>query len=491
MSETGLESTTHDASPQREATIETRVDAAHLVRDRRATVEAPEVESVTAELVVDLTLEQREQLRIQAAQLAAQLQSRQRDLDRRESQLNAGNAELENQRRGARLWLIERQQELAEREAELEGRAADLEASHSAIQAAEEYQAAARIEADKTAAERERALHERAAQLDLREARLEQQTEAQRIAQRDVERARAALECDSLHARQQLARHREASLELVRLGLAGLERRRQAIESRAVEVERLATQPSPQQLALAEKLASWKKELDARTDRLDADDALFQQAHAELAAAQQKLHDDRCRLDEQTKAGRLELAQLQRQGETELAERKKKLLRREQELIGRRAALEQLRDDLNRVHRETLEMRLATEELWAQMAGSLAPSVMNKSLARVRAKLAEHFQAAQENMLQTRTELETLRIELGELQEELDRKTNDLHRWAQQQQNTLQEQARQLGARELEVRRHADQQRQSEHEWVQQRRAYQQEIRRLVTALRGRQTSAA
>src|SRR5262245_36047352 len=91
---------------------DTRVDAAHVAVDEIAAVEAPiEAPAVTPQLV--------EQVRSQASQLGAHLKRQLADVDHREAELNARLADMENQLRGARLWLDQQHQELAARKADL------------------------------------------------------------------------------------------------------------------------------------------------------------------------------------------------------------------------------------------------------------------------------------------------------------------------------------------------------------------------------------
>lgn len=99
-----------------------RIDSAHV-----AGLESPAAEPAPAASYEPLALDvspaaTTEQVRLQSAQLAAQLQRQQQAIDHRESELNARVAAMENQIRAARLWLDEQQAELALREAEVERR---------------------------------------------------------------------------------------------------------------------------------------------------------------------------------------------------------------------------------------------------------------------------------------------------------------------------------------------------------------------------------
>lgn len=134
---------TRDTAPQQPAAnggappvTETRVDAAHSIGDA---ISAPLLADLTlAEMpladipLADIAVEQAisefvrvegsVQVRAQADQLGVHLRERQRQLEHRESQVNARVAAFEQEIRDARAWLARRNEELNERESRLEAR---------------------------------------------------------------------------------------------------------------------------------------------------------------------------------------------------------------------------------------------------------------------------------------------------------------------------------------------------------------------------------
>src|SRR5690606_17264099 len=92
---------------------------------------------------------------------------------------------------------------------------------------------------------------------------------------------------------------------------------------------------------------------------------------------------------------------------------KKQLDRREAELDQRDESLQQLRVELEQTQREVLEMRLATEETWAQLTGALTPANLSRSISHTRAQLSDHFQHQLQEIADRRTELDRLREELA------------------------------------------------------------------------------
>ena len=99
------------------ATAETRIDAAHVLIkaqaepvpvDQHSRQEQPLQKVSTAGANAPGSASPAQQLRVQAAQLAEYLRHRQKHLDRRESQLHAQIAHLEQEARAARMSLSER-----------------------------------------------------------------------------------------------------------------------------------------------------------------------------------------------------------------------------------------------------------------------------------------------------------------------------------------------------------------------------------------------
>ena len=90
----------------------------------------------------------------------------------------------------------------------------------------------------------------------------------------------------------------------------------------------------------------------------------------------------------------------------ELEEQRRAVARRSEQLDRSRAALEQLRGELGQLHRETLEIRLATEELWVQLSGVAPPAALIQSLGGIRNKLADHYRSAQSELRARKEEIE-------------------------------------------------------------------------------------
>lgn len=330
-----------------------------------------------------------EQLHIQAAQLAAHLRARQRELDEREAALNSQVARWESEVRSARLWLELRQGELSAGGEEL-------------------------------AAERER--------LALRAAEIERREKDCGCREEECQRRQ-----EELCALEQSSRERERELR--------------------VQLDRLAA-------AEAARLRD-EQSMSARRAAAECSTAAAEQAAAEL---------------------RREKAELERQRQT--------LQRRSEHVERCRAALEQLRDELGRMHRETLEIRLATEELWTQLSGAAPPAALVRSLSAIRSRLADQYRQANAELAEKKKELEAARAEIAREHAALKEYKKQYEQWFTATDEDRRRQAERLMAREEQLRHDAARLGEQARQWHAQRLDYQRELRRLRARVQRGKTPA-
>ncbi|MEX2122208.1 MAG: hypothetical protein WD847_21695 [Pirellulales bacterium] len=490
------------ASPPGDLSVSgTRLDPAHLVRQRR--VEAAAGVPLAAQPAAAHQTGLADVLppyRLQAEQLAELLRTRQHDLDRRESQLNARLAQFDEQLRGARLWLTEGRAELSKREADLDHREKEVNARSAQFHAAQEAhrQAAASHEARERGHEDECRRIE--AELAAQARSLAAQAAAQQQAQAELETRREVAERDARRLFQEIDTRREASLRVVQLALDGLERRRSALEAAAGQpavgqpavgqpavipsaVEGPVERPAAQ-VARPSPVEDRSIGLGVRQEELEQAEALLIEGRDELARQRQELECLRERLDSQRQADRQWLADQRRRWEAELAAAKRSLERQNEQLDHRRRALEQTRDQVSGLHREALELRLATEELHVQLAGPAAPSALMRSLAALRERLAHHYALEAAELDQRKAELESLRADLASRHEKLSDRQRELRAWLAERQADCARQAERLAAREQELDEQKARFQGLEAGWLRERFGYQEQIRGLLGRLR-------
>ena len=150
----------------------------------------------------------------------------------------------------------------------------------------------------------------------------------------------------------------------------------------------------------------------------------------------------------------------------------------------RRNGLEQLRCDVRKAQQEALEMRLATEELWAQLCGVAPPAMLTQSISRLRLQIAQTYQLNIEELAAAKAELTTVEGRLADQQAKLLEHKQQLASWAEHRQKELAVQAQRLAAREKELSTRQAELEREEDDWQAERRQYQQQIRDLLRQLR-------
>jgi hypothetical protein len=271
-----------------------------------------------------------EQLQNQATQLAAQLSKQQATLDHREAELNARAAAVESQVRAARLWLAEKLDLLAHHKGDLPPWA------HDETGFANAASLKAGLPADSFGSEEtpEQRTDDPLAPLSHASRLWKQERWQEEFERWRLERAAATAGADEAAASS--LTHDPATEPAT----ASVYRRKE------VE-ERIAT--------TEQRIASRSAELEAKRAELVADRKTFE---AEREAFFVQRQEERWRLAEQ-----------RRTMSEKLMRQRVRLRRRRDDFDAREMALRQLRADLLRAQHQTLEMRLAAEELWARLRG--------------------------------------------------------------------------------------------------------------------------
>jgi hypothetical protein len=443
-----LEST---ATPRAQPVRETRFDAAHEIargefefgNDTSPVDSATPIssdsrlqESVSALLSEtyaseddNSSLEAMLQFRLQAQQLAAYLEQRQRDLDRCQAELHARMAQQETTARNARLWFQERNNEFEERQSQLEAREEQVRSKLVELDQ--------RLEAEATSL---------AVSTDLQQQHFDTlSTQQDEIVLRELELQR-----------------REAELEESVLELKQREQHCQQYEH---------------------KLAQRQQAMEEAEAVLAREQVEFNDARQ---AAQQREAEHLMQVDhQQTKT-----IEQQRLAEVELEKQREALANRAKVLERRATALDQMRADLLRIQREALETRLATEELWSQMSGLVPPASITQSLARLRVQLAENFRLQATDIVKQKTEAEELAAKVAREHGRLASQKNQWQKWAASERQQIELHAARLVAREEELQREQSRYQQAQQQWQSDRQTLEREIRRLQSQVKRSENGA-
>lgn len=480
-----------------------RVDGPHDASRRHADTHAHRVATAAggasaavgqAEGATPLAPESSEPALRQARELAERLKCEREDLDRRLALVGSQEAEVEAKQQTARHWIEEQRRELDSREQALAQREAQL--SSGAASPAQRKQ-----------------LDSRAAELDQRQAELYKQVEklahdrsrcdAELRRQADRETQLSALEDALAEDRRRLEKDQQ-DLALQRAELAELKdeidrdsndlsRREAQLAVRRQELETALRRFESISKAEAEiaKMRDAAAKFGARSRYLEEAEELLAKDGEALAAERRELQAQRQRFAEQTERERRALASFESAQRREAGQQREQIRARQEELDQREAALEAMQAELLGTQREVLEMRLATEETWAQLTGVLAPASLARSISQVRNQLTDHFQHLLSDLAERRRDLEKAGRTLEERQGTLERRRAELAAWAKRNEEDLERRATQLAEREAELDRQQQQYEGLELRWSNERGEYRQQIRQLLAELRSDTLKAA
>lgn len=382
-------------------------------------------------LELDETMAVREeQLEHQAGQLASHLQEQLRELEHREALQNARSAELDNEFRRARLWITEKSAELTERENAVVAKEVKLGHQQHGV------------ERPSLVGEREAALAERERQFEAKEYHIRERRQF-------IEREAAALH----HARQEWERFQE-------------EEQSDLTSERAIIRQEL------------------EAELNARAEALSQGESLLADHTRELERDRQTLTTQRADWQRQKAEESEAIALLRHRTEAELEQRRTRLVTREATLDQQQAALDQLRGEITAAHRQSIEMRLIAEQLWAQVQGRMPPVEITQSIAQLRLKLGEQYRLEQQGLAEQKRELLALAEKVAEQSMAHRNQRHELQTWFAAREAEIESHAQSLVIHEQHLLEQSDQFRQTENRWNSERRQLEQELREMHTRLR-------
>lgn len=262
-----------------------------------------------------------------------------------------------------------------------------------------------------------------------------------------------------------------------------LEQRRSAMEAQARVLEQQNASSSGESPADAALLRRAHEALDDRRRQLDEAEARILTSQADIQRIQEELLIERRAFQAEVVATQRAMADEHANALAELTRQREAVQQRSAEVDHSHAAVRQLYEELERTQRETLETRLATEELCLKLAGDAPPATLTRSLARIRKRLAEHYQQAHAKLTEQRQELEKVRGQLAAQHEKLAAQKTQYEEWFTQQREESEQQASRLIAREQWLQREELQLREEANRWRSERLQCHQEIRRLRAQL--------
>lgn len=225
-------------------------------------------------------------------------------------------------------------------------------------------------------------------------------------------------------------------------------------------------------------LKSRHRELRRRQRLLDRREAELAAQPAVVAMAVPEFDEQLAEAERQRAEARL------KQREAELLELAERLRRREEDLDRERTALDQMRSEVAARNQEALEMRLACEQLWSQLASRMEAPRLIESIAQLRRKLADQFHGAAMELAQQRDEVRQLITRLDDRHKQLRRQREEVQAWVMRRHEELEIQQIQLLKKQQELDAREREQQRRHYEVQLQIAEYQRTIRQLTAQLR-------
>lgn len=344
------------------------------------------------------------------ARLIEHLRTQLDELDRREANLNRQFVSLDNERRAIRL-----SGQQSEQQAEL--RTKDIDAREDAVGSRE---AAANVrETELETLGRE--LSEKQSTLDLQRFNLREEVAREFAAERDelieLRRQQDVREA-GLNEREATVTQQGIDLEKrTRLHEDHLARLRGEISQQRSELERTRQRQRTWSLQVDESIRFRLSQLRRFRDLLDQREHSFD-TECELHRTQKESVERE--LTRHRDAIATERVALTKEAETQQAE-----IRRQQDMLtahsenldGRRQRLDKLRDELEATHQESLEMRMAVEQAFAEVARDMDETTAQERVQTARTNLFEYYRDLRESLNQRRHEVEDSQRQLQEMRD--------------------------------------------------------------------------
>jgi chromosome segregation ATPase len=168
---------------------------------------------------------------------------------------------------------------------------------------------------------------------------------------------------------------------------------------------------------------------------------------------------------------------------SEMESERRLLAERKIELDRRKSVLQRMQDETQALHREALEMRLTTEQLWIELSEKAPADHVNELLASLRGRLDEHYTAQQKTIGDRKSELVDLKQLIEAKQEDIREQSSKLQEWVESRHDEIKSFAAEVDAREMLLDHREHRMREEFAKWEAQRGSYQQQLQGLLQKL--------
>jgi hypothetical protein len=309
---------------------------------------------------------------------------------------------------------------------------------------------------------------------------LKQRVEARELSLRDEQKKLEDQHRDQL---SRLEQERNLLENRVRFQQEHLQKARQEVEAAQNELRR---QHQADRTDLEEREAAWR----LRYEQLTHVRALVEEREQSLAREQSLESDQRQTREAELKSREQEFVrerdawiESRQDREAELERRETLVAAESDRLEKRRERLEALRSELEETHRATLEMRMAIEEVWAQLSETAGVETAKRRLAETQRRLQDDTQQARDTIERERKELVLLQASVQSLRHELAKESQDAAIAAKERREELEHQSRALSDNAAGLRTREEQLHALREQWIGEKIEVERIIRGLLIQL--------
>lgn len=159
------------------------------------------------------------------------------------------------------------------------------------------------------------------------------------------------------------------------------------------------------------------------------------------------------------------------------------LAEQKRELDRRRIVLDRMQEETQATHRESLEMRYVTEQLWAQLSGQVSAEQITELLQGLRTQLDGHYETQSKQLESRKAELDSLQAAMDRKQEDLRRQSQKLQEWVEARHDQIKSHAAEVDAKEALLDQREHRIREEISRWEAQRTTHQQQVESLLAKL--------
>lgn len=168
---------------------------------------------------------------------------------------------------------------------------------------------------------------------------------------------------------------------------------------------------------------------------------------------------------------------------TELESERRLLAEKKLEIDRRKAVLGRMQEETQALHREALEMRLVTEQLWGQLSESTPPEQLSDLITSLRARLDTEYSNEQATLEDRKRELLSVQGLLEQKQNALREQSGKMHDWFATRQEEIKTFATEVDAREMLLDRREHRMQDEFAKWEAERQDYERQLKGLVKKL--------